>query len=52
VWTAIPLRAPSPNATAVLTQTLGATKLVVVALIVSFSLLLGGIVGFGTKKER
>jgi len=36
----------------VLAQSLGANKLVVVALIVSLSVLVAGIVGFGKKKEK
>jgi len=44
--------APAPNAMSVFAQALGANKLVVVALIVSFSVLVGGIVGFRKKKEE
>jgi len=41
----------SPNDVDVLTQSFGQNKLVIVALIISFSVLVAGIVGFGRKKE-
>ena len=50
-WTPSPTSTPASNEMSVLTQSLGANKLVVVALIVSFSVLVGGIVGFRKKKE-
>ena len=49
-WTPSPTSTPASNEMSMLTQTLGANKLVVVALIVSFSVLVGGIVGFRKKK--
>lgn len=52
VWTATFTATPSFNETPVLTQSLGENKLVVAALIVSFSILVGGIVGFRKKKEE
>jgi LysM repeat protein len=42
---------PTPKDTDVLIQSLGQNKLVIVALIVSFSVLVAGVVGFGKKKE-
>lgn len=40
------------NKTAVFSQSLGQNKIVVVALIISFSVLVAGVVGFGKKKEE
>ena len=51
-WTPAPTLTPAPNEMSVLTQSLGENKLVVVALIISFSVLVGGIVGFKKKKEE
>jgi hypothetical protein len=36
----------------VLTESLGANKLVIVAMIVSLSVLVAAVVGFGKKKEQ
>ena len=47
-----PISTPTPSEASVLTRSLGANKLVVVALILSFSVLVGGIVGFRKKKEE
>ncbi len=41
----------TPNDTDVLVQSLGQNKLVIVALIISFSVLVAGVVGFGKKKD-
>jgi len=41
----------SHNDTKVLMQSFGQNKVVVVALIISFSVLVAGVVGFGKKKE-
>lgn len=43
---------PAPNEMSVLTETLGENKLVVVAMIVSLSVLVAAVVGFGKKKEQ
>ena len=43
---------PKPNEMSILTQSLGANKVVVAALIVSFSVLVAAVVGFGKKKEQ
>ncbi len=50
--TPIPTSTPAPDEMSVLARSLGANKLVVVALIVSLSVLVAGIVGFGKKKEE
>ena len=42
---------PAPDDTAILTQSFAQNKLVVVALIISFSVLVAGVVGFGKKKR-
>jgi len=49
--TTTPIFTPAPNDTDVLVQSLGQNKLVVVSLIISFSVLVAGVVGFGKKKE-
>jgi hypothetical protein len=49
--TATPLFTPTPNDTDELVQALGQNKLVVVALIISFSVLVAGVVGFGKRRE-
>jgi len=49
--TATPSFTPSPDEMQVLVQSFGQNKLVVVALIISFSVLVAGVVGFGKKKE-
>jgi uncharacterized protein YkwD len=51
-WILTPTTTPSPNQMSILSQSLGANKLVVVSLIVSFSVLVAGIVGFRKKKEE
>ena len=51
-WTATPTSIPVSNEMSVLTQSLGENKIVVVALIISFSVLIAGIVGFRKKKEE
>ena len=48
-WTPVPTFTSTPNEMSVLTQSLIENKLVVVALIISFSVLVGGIVGFRKK---
>jgi len=48
---ATPSFTPLPDEAQVLVQSLGQNKLVVVALIISFSVLVAGVVGFGKKKE-
>lgn len=56
--TPTPARSPTvmttsaPNEMSMLTQSLTENKLVIVALIVSFSILVGGIVGFGRPKKE
>jgi len=49
--TATSTPAPTPDDTKVLAQSFGQNKLVIVALIISFSVLVAGVVGFGRKKE-
>jgi LysM repeat protein len=49
--TQTPTSTPAPNEMSALSQSLGANKLVVAALIFSFSMLVGGLVGFGRKKD-
>ena len=51
-WMLTPTPTPAPNEMSVLAQSLRANKLVVVALIVSFSVLVGGIVGFRKPKKE
>ena len=51
VWTATPTVTPARNEMSIIGQSLGANKVVVVSLIVSFSVLVAGIVGFRKKKE-
>ena len=51
-WTPTFTSTPAPDEMSVIAQSLGANKLVVVALIVSLSVLVAGIVGFGKKKEE
>lgn len=50
-WTATASATPKPNEAAMLTQSMGQNKMVVAALIISFSVLIAGVVGFGRKKE-
>lgn len=45
-WTPFPTETSAPDEMAMLTRSLGENKIVVVALIISFSVLVGGIVGF------
>jgi len=47
----LPTATPTPDDTKVLVQSFGQNKLVIVALIISFSVLVAGVVGFGKKKE-
>jgi LysM repeat protein len=47
----LPTSTPTPDDTKVLVQSFGQNKLVIVALIISFSVLVAGVVGFGKKKE-
>ena len=47
----LPTSTPAPDDTKVLVQALGQNKMVVAALIISFSVLVAGVVGFGKKKE-
>jgi hypothetical protein len=51
-WTVTPTFTPTPDEMSVFAQSLGANKLVVAALIFSFSVLIAGIVGFRKKKEE
>jgi hypothetical protein len=48
----MPTSTGSPDEMSVIAQSFGANKIVVVALIVSLSVLVGAIVGFGKKKEK
>jgi hypothetical protein len=50
--TTTPVQPSSSNDTAMLAEALGQNKLVVVALIISFSVLVAGIIGFRKKKEE
>ena len=47
----LPTSTPTPDDAKVLVESFGQNKLVVVALIISFSVLVAGVVGFGKKKE-
>lgn len=49
-WTATPPATLAPNEASMLASSLGENKVVVVAWIISFSVLVGAIVGFGRKK--
>jgi hypothetical protein len=51
-WTATAVQTPAPNEMSILSQSLGANKVVVVSLIVSFSVLVAGVIGFRKKKEE
>ncbi|HEU0295454.1 MAG TPA: LysM peptidoglycan-binding domain-containing protein [Anaerolineales bacterium] len=51
-WTPIPSATPLPNEAGVLVVSLGQNKIVLSALIISFSVLVAGIVGFGKKKDE
>lgn len=51
-WTATTSVTPKPNEAAMLGESLGRNKFVVVALIISFSVLVAGIVGFGRKSNQ
>jgi uncharacterized protein YkwD len=48
---AFPTPTPTPDDARVLVESFGQNKLVVVALIISFSVLVAGLVGFGKRKE-
>jgi LysM repeat protein len=48
-WTSTPISTPRPNEMSIFAQSLGANKVVVAALIVSFSVLVAAIVGFRKK---
>jgi uncharacterized protein YkwD/LysM repeat protein len=50
-WTATASATPKPNEAAMLTQSLGQNKVVVAALIISFSVLVAGIIGFGKGRR-
>ena len=50
-WTATPASIPAPDDTKMLMESFGQNKVVVVALIISFSVLVAGVVGFGKKNE-
>jgi hypothetical protein len=47
----LPTSTPTPDDAKVLVASFGQNKMVVVALIISFSVLVAGVVGFGKKKE-
>jgi LysM repeat protein len=47
----LPTSTPTADDTKVLVESFGQNKLVIVALIISFSVLVAGVVGFGKKKE-
>ena len=49
--TVTPSSTTTPNDVVMLTHSLGQNKLVVVALVISFSVLVATVVGFGRKKE-
>lgn len=53
-WTMTPAQTSTsaPHEMSILTQSLGANKLVVVALIISFSVLVAGVAGFRKRKEE
>lgn len=51
IWTPTPTLTPAPNEMSMLTQSFKANKLVVVMLIVSLSVLIAVIIGFGKKRE-
>jgi LysM repeat protein len=51
-WTATSTSTSAPDDTKVLMESFVQNKLVVVALIISFSVLVAGVVGFGKKKEE
>lgn len=51
-WTPTPSTMPAPDKASVLVESLGQNKLVVAALIISFSVLVGGIMGFGRKRPE
>lgn len=51
-WTITPAFTPTSGEMVIVVRSLGANKLVVAALIVSFSVLVAGIVGFRKKKEE
>jgi LysM repeat protein/uncharacterized protein YkwD len=51
-WTVTPSSTPKPNEASILLESLGQNKLVVAALIISFSVLVAGVIGFGRKKEE
>ena len=50
-WTRSSTSTLAANDMSIMSETLGANKIVVVALIVSFSVLVAGIIGFGKKKK-
>lgn len=49
-WTLMPTSTPAPDEMSMFARSLGANKIVVAALIVSFSVLVGAIVGFGKRR--
>jgi hypothetical protein len=51
-WTPTPIFTPAPDEMSMLAQSFKANKVVVAALIVSLSVLIATIVGFGKKKEK
>jgi LysM repeat protein len=51
-WTPTSSATPLPNEAGMLAVSLGQNKIVLAALIISFSVLVAGIVGFGKKKEE
>jgi len=51
LWTATPTSTPALDDTKVLMESFGQNKVIVVALIISFSVLVVGVVGLGKKKE-
>lgn len=51
-WTPTPSATPVPNAASMLAMSLGQNKIVLAALIISFSVLVAGIIGLGNKKEE
>lgn len=51
-WTATPAQSPTANEMSMLSQSMGSNQLVVVSLIISFSVLVAGVIGFRKKKEE
>jgi uncharacterized protein YkwD len=52
VLTTTPTSTPAPDDAVVLAESFAQNKLVIVALIISFSVLVAGVVGFGKKREN